>query len=359
MDKFIAPDMSKFTEASIPDMSDTSREQDYWLRNFMLNTLVRVTIDEPTRQTLFNFLRRAELAFREYGLAREQTLAYLQNTEAITPYFAAISHWEVYLSHAYQAYCLLARGQKILFKKGDGSILERLNLLYNRSKHVDKAIEAGQLPSKSTMAIWLTNDGIQSINGGLTFTEMADILTELAMWSDAAQDPLTMREKVMEHYQDMSSDGTEAGSSPQKVDGMSTEPQPPQQPPREPREPQEPQEPPPGTPMPGWQQQQRPPPQPPANRKRSGCATALVIFAGILVFAAIISALTGDDNAQQSTATTRSPPLGHIWGMDHRTTRGTSGLSRTPRSRYLPGEMFGASHSFWTGFFLTQKWSWS
>jgi hypothetical protein len=33
--------------------------------------------------------------------------------------------------------------------------------------------------------------------------------------------------------------------------------------------------------------------------------------------------------------------LGHTWGMFHRTTRGTSGLSRTPRSCHLSGEMFG------------------
>jgi hypothetical protein len=41
--------------------------------------------------------------------------------------------------------------------------------------------------------------------------------------------------------------------------------------------------------------------------------------------------------------------------MVHRTTRGTSGLSRTPRSCYLTGEMLGASHSLRTGFFLTRK----
>jgi len=41
--------------------------------------------------------------------------------------------------------------------------------------------------------------------------------------------------------------------------------------------------------------------------------------------------------------------------MDYRTTRGTSGLSRIPQSRYLTGETFDASNSRWTGFFLTQK----
>jgi hypothetical protein len=215
LDRFVAPDISKFTKASIPDMSDTSKEQEYWVGNFILNTLFRVTVDERTRQALFNLLRRAESAFREYGLARERTLTYLQNTEAITAYLAAVSHWEVYLSHTYQAYCLLARGQKVLFVQGDGSVLERLNLLYNRLKHMDGAIESGQLPAESTMAIWLTNDGVRSVDSVLTFAEIADILRDLAIWSDAAQDPLTMGEKLREQYPDDSSDGTEAGSSQQ------------------------------------------------------------------------------------------------------------------------------------------------
>jgi hypothetical protein len=102
-----------------------------------------------------------------------------------------------------------------LFVQGDGSVLERLNLLYNRSKHMDSAIENGHLPAESTMAIWLTNDGVRSIDSVLTFAEIADILRDLATWSDAAQDPLTMEEKLREQYPDDSSDGTETGSSQQ------------------------------------------------------------------------------------------------------------------------------------------------
>jgi hypothetical protein len=54
LDKFVAPDISKFTKASIADMSGTSKEQEYWVRNFILNTLLRVTIDERTRWPVFS-----------------------------------------------------------------------------------------------------------------------------------------------------------------------------------------------------------------------------------------------------------------------------------------------------------------
>ena len=200
-DKYVAPGLSKFTGASIKDMAATSTQQEYWLGNFVLNTLLSVTVEKPVRQTLFNFLRRVESAFREYALARDQTVAYLKTTEAVTAYLGAIGHWETFLSNAYQAFCLLAGSKPILFEKGDGSVLQRLNLLYNRSKHVEKAIEAGQLPADATIAIWLTNDGLRSVDSWLTFDEMADILDGLARWSDAAQDPLTMKEKMLRQYE--------------------------------------------------------------------------------------------------------------------------------------------------------------
>jgi hypothetical protein len=76
------------------------------------NTLFRVTLDERLRQSLFNFLRRAQFAFREYAPAREQTATYLRSVDAVSTYFVAIGHWEVFLAYAYQAFELLTRTEK-------------------------------------------------------------------------------------------------------------------------------------------------------------------------------------------------------------------------------------------------------
>jgi hypothetical protein len=65
---------------------------------------------------------------------------------------------------------------------------------------MNKAINSDQLAPGSTLAVWLTNDGLRALDGRLTFDEMAEILEELARWSDGAQDPLTMREKMQVHY---------------------------------------------------------------------------------------------------------------------------------------------------------------
>lgn len=199
MDRFVAPGFSSFIVATIPDMSAVSKEQGYWLTNFILNSCLRVALDDGTRRTLFNFLRRTEAAFEEYEAARRLTLAHLANPKH-KDYIRAVGHWEQFLSQADRAWFVLVRGEQVLFGRNDGSVLERLHLLYNRTKHLETAINSGQLPPGGTLPVWLANDGLQAVDGKLTFAEIAEILTDLAKWADAAQDPLTMRDTIRAAY---------------------------------------------------------------------------------------------------------------------------------------------------------------
>ena len=96
-DRLIAPEMSKFTAATIRDMSAVDPEQEYWLANFILNTAVRVKVSSPHRQQLYNFLRRSHSAFAEYEMARAATLAYLGDRQRQLRYVEAIGHWEAFL----------------------------------------------------------------------------------------------------------------------------------------------------------------------------------------------------------------------------------------------------------------------
>ncbi len=124
-DTFVAPHMSAFTNASIPDVSADNPHR--WLSAFILNSMVRAQVAAPDRQYMFNFLRRAEAAFEEYGVARQRTLDFLAAPDSVSQYVAAIFHWEVFLSQCWQAYRLLGRflrlGNKDLFARGDGSAI--------------------------------------------------------------------------------------------------------------------------------------------------------------------------------------------------------------------------------------------
>ncbi len=76
-DRHIAPEMSSFTDATIKDLSIVTAGQNQWVRSFILNSMLRGAFQGPAKPTAFNFLRRADSAFREYGFARDKTLAYL------------------------------------------------------------------------------------------------------------------------------------------------------------------------------------------------------------------------------------------------------------------------------------------
>jgi len=193
-DKFIAPEMSQFTSATIRDMSRVSAQQEHWLSNFILNSIFRVSLASPHRQQLYNFLRRSQSAFKAYALAREATLKFLDDRETHR-YIEGIGHWEAFLAYCWQAHCFLGRGKAIWYEKGDESVQERLNKLYNRSKHADSAIERWEFVGDSPLCVWLTNEGLRSTETSLSFDEIAGILEELARIADVLQDPATALEK--------------------------------------------------------------------------------------------------------------------------------------------------------------------
>jgi hypothetical protein len=196
LDKYMAPQISKFTVASIPDMTELDDQQEHWLYNFILNNLAQRTLVTPIGQQMYNFLRRSHAAFGAYALAREATLAYLANRQRYPRYIDAINHWEAFLAYAWQAFCFFGRGKRIWFEQGDGSPLERLHDLHTRSKHADKAIEQGHYIEDSPLCVWLTNSGLSSTEAALTFEEIAMILTDMAQLASAVQDPLTMESKI-------------------------------------------------------------------------------------------------------------------------------------------------------------------
>jgi hypothetical protein len=200
LDKFVAPKISAFTAVSIPELRGMPQN---WLMIFILSSCLRVNLDDDSWRTFYNFLRKTEAAFREYNLAQQLTTAYLENPEIKAEYIQAIDHWEMFLAVAYQAWALLARGERDLLGAEDDAALMRLNSLYNVTKHIDGAIKRRhprQFPAHGVLPLWLENDGLHGMESVLSFEEIVDMLEDLARFAEAAQDPLTMREKIQAAY---------------------------------------------------------------------------------------------------------------------------------------------------------------
>jgi hypothetical protein len=195
-DNHIAPGVSSFTSAEIPDMSQYTKESPHWVANFFLNSAFTAKFRPPMDVYAYNFLRRAQFAFTEHALARESTLRFLEGgNQSVTRYVEALHHWESFLGQAWHAYALLQKawGGKG-FDKGDGSVEQRLNAIYNQMKHVESRIDNAQMQPGATVPVWLENQGLRSIDANLTYAESGEVLMELAKYADALMNPKTAKE---------------------------------------------------------------------------------------------------------------------------------------------------------------------
>lgn len=198
LETYIAPGISSFTRADIPDMSAWDKESPHYVANFFLNSVFTATFAPPMNAYAYNFLRRVRYAFSEHHLARESTLRFLSaGGQSPRPYVDALFHWESFLGQAWHAFALLiAAWDGKAFDKGDGSVEQRLNALYNQMKHVQSRIESNQMIPGATVPVWLTNSGLQSVDTNVTYAETGDVLKALAKYASALMNPKTAKAAV-------------------------------------------------------------------------------------------------------------------------------------------------------------------
>jgi len=205
-DSYIAPGLSGFTQAAIPDMRSHASQASHWLDNHVLNVMLRGSWKPPLSTYVFNFLRRATNSFLTHEAARQATLRSLAcHNQSPSTYSVALFHWEAYLGQSWHAFRLLEKAFSLeLFKKGSASELERLNALYNQMKHVESRIECDQIPAGATVPVWLTNAGLKSIDAALSFVETGSILEAIASWADTLVDPISATSKIKQAGGDLS-----------------------------------------------------------------------------------------------------------------------------------------------------------
>lgn len=197
MDTFIAPRLSELTKAIAPDLHSCTKEYGNWVINFILNTIFRVRIIERNRQLIMYFLRKVEGAFQEYHEGRYFLENYIKNrNKAISSYFHSLRHFEAAMSLAYQAFeTIRTMIEEKLFTKENGTPLQRLNRLQNLSKHTNKEISRSDFSGEFNISIWLTNEGIESHDTTLSFSEFSLLLIDLAKLAEVISNPPLSKQK--------------------------------------------------------------------------------------------------------------------------------------------------------------------
>ena len=182
LDNFFAQEISALSECNAPDLAEHFAEVEPLIDNFILNSIFTVPIKTEYKPYIFGIIRRVQMALVEYQNGRTLLLLYLNESKKnISLYFQALSHFEIAVTFLYQAYEFWRKlGKKIesketnLFEKGDGSSLEKLNRLYNISKH----LEASTIPEGNLHHVWISNNGICANGVTMSFTELADLVKE-------------------------------------------------------------------------------------------------------------------------------------------------------------------------------------
>ena len=177
LDKFVSQQLSQLTECNVFNVAERYSQAKHWVSNFVLNSMFGGSVLEEGRIFTFFFLRRAEAAFTEYESACQALIEFV-NAPSKRPslYFRALHHFEMTIAMLWQAYDLTKKAlNHKLFNKGDGSDYERLNWIYNVSRHFNPL----DLPSGQIHVIWLTNAGIQTEKHGVSFPELEEFLVEI------------------------------------------------------------------------------------------------------------------------------------------------------------------------------------
>lgn len=197
LNRFLAPGIAEFKEAEIPDIAKLFPEHGNWLKRHFLNSVFGVRFSGKSRHLVANFLYRAQTCLVRYDGGRRSTLELFDKSEPSNPasgrYFAALADWESSLiAHSIAIDLLRAILETDLFKKEDGSELQRAYDAANEIKHYRKtintvpseAVDAPLIPGpedeRPLFPIWLTNQGMQSTSFVLSFADYAACVQELA-----------------------------------------------------------------------------------------------------------------------------------------------------------------------------------
>ncbi|MGB8599070.1 MAG: hypothetical protein WCE88_06205 [Burkholderiales bacterium] len=131
IEQFISDKISKVTECTSADLQIEFPDFKAWISGYALVVIYNDSPPESERPYILQFLRRAEAAFSEYSMARDELLNLLNSNSANwSPYFRALYHFEIVVSQLYQIYDIGRKRHSMkFFKSGDGSFLDRLKKL--------------------------------------------------------------------------------------------------------------------------------------------------------------------------------------------------------------------------------------
>lgn len=187
LDNFVSQEISSLTKCNAVDLTQKFDQAEHWIENFVLNSIFRIQIKQEHKPFIFAILRRAQMALVEHENGRIALQEYVNGKkDRISLYFRALYHFEIAINLIYQAHELFMKITKVrLFQKNDGTPVERLNRIYNVSKH----LEPSNIPDTHLHSVWIKNEGLCISTAMLTFEELAELVKDVCGLADKLSNP--------------------------------------------------------------------------------------------------------------------------------------------------------------------------
>lgn len=185
LEKFVSQGISKLNNLSITNLKKEFPERESWYGNFVLNLMFHSHIEPGREGFAYLTIRRAQAALNSWETICH--LASVINPQNISAYFDALESVEHLIAAMWQGIDFARKSLQIdVFSQHDGSEYERLNGIYNFSRHFDPE----SLPEGYLHAIWLTEDGVSCIGEKGTewhikYNELREILLMLGRVASA------------------------------------------------------------------------------------------------------------------------------------------------------------------------------
>ncbi|MGE3842910.1 MAG: hypothetical protein AB7I50_15150 [Vicinamibacterales bacterium] len=176
-DLYLSRHIAGITVVGATDVSRDFPSSTTWVSSFGLCVIFQNHPPEANRQLALQFVRRIEMAFSEYSLAVKCLEDLIGDGPGRwSPYYRTLYHFEAAIAQLYLAYDNMRKrlGQNG-FESGDGSVLDRLNKVFNASKHE---------PASSEQAVWLTNEGVSANESTVAFVELEALLRKYGRLAD-------------------------------------------------------------------------------------------------------------------------------------------------------------------------------
>jgi hypothetical protein len=194
VNRYLAPELSTFNSAEIPELQLQGEKVEHWLTNHFLNSVFRAEFAPTTRQLVFNLIYRAQAACEAYEDAATRTKHFLASSTPGEPksllYYRALRAWEqCFLNLQVFSDVLRRLSKKNVFDANDGTPEQRAYSIANVIKHWGQVVARGEHEPDDTLPMWLTNVGFKTKQVYLSYAELATLFVSVAVVVEHFRDP--------------------------------------------------------------------------------------------------------------------------------------------------------------------------